>query len=177
MRARRWLAGAIVAGAIVGIAWAAAGSPLEAWLSAGSERADEKRARRGGMSVSAEALPGERAGVTLDAGRPLLLHFRSAPPGSSVRIALTRGAEVTVHAPIGSTAFTADSAGLFIDLHSAATVDIGLPHTAPYVDITHADRRLFLKDGGEVTTAVRPDATGAYELPLAPGMTTRSRLP
>ena len=167
--ARRWLAGAIVAGAIVGIAWAAAGSPLRAWLSAGSERADEKRARRGGVSVTAEGSPGERAGVTLDAGRPLVLRFRSAPPGSAVRIVLTREAEVAVHAPIGSTAFTADSTGLSIDLHSPATVDIGIPHTASYIYITHADRRLFLKDGAEISTDVRPDTTGAYVLPLAPG--------
>jgi hypothetical protein len=121
------------------------------------------------VSVTADASPGERAGVTLDAGRPLLLRFRSAPPGSAVRIALTQEAVVTVHAPIGSTAFTADSAGLTIDLHSAATVDIGIPRTAPYIDIIHADRRLFLKDGAEVTTDARPDGTGVYVLPLAPG--------
>lgn len=161
-------AAALLLGAgLAGVAWAAPGSPLPRWIS-------DARAALGARPAaedpaSAGETPADDAGIAVEPGSSLVIEFAISDTTSVAITALVDGSEVLVRAPAGAATFTSDARRLIVaDVLPRTTIHVGIPRKAPRVELRAAGRRVFLKDGASVVTAVEPMATGVYRIRLGP---------
>ena len=167
----RIAAGLVLSLGIVGIAYAAPGSPLRALVAAATGRTGS--GPRNAPAPPAGVEPSAVAGIAVDPGRDLVILFTSARSDGVVRVSLTGGRQVVVRAPIGAATWTSDEARLVVDNRGdgggvAATFEIEIPRAAPRVEIRVAGVRAFLKEGARIASAGGPDPAGVHVLSLAP---------
>lgn len=168
-RDSRWVRRAAIVVLLLGaagVAYAAPGSPLPAWIDTavrwieGGERAPQMPG--GGLRDR------DAGGIAVDPGRNLVILFTSAQPQGEARVSLTDGNEVVVRALSGAAAFTSDMGRLVIDnRRSAASYEIQIPRAAAHVEIRVGTDRVFLKAGPRTTAPGAQRASGAFILSLA----------
>lgn len=154
----RWAAGVLLSIAVAGVAYAAPGSPLPAWV-----------ARVVGWVAGPRPAPAEpgAAGVVVEPGERFTIVFEADQEQGSVAVSLTDGASVVVRRLGGSATFTSGVDHLSIaNGGSTADYEIELPRGAPWVEIRLGARRLLFKDGPRVITNAPVDARGRYVLAL-----------
>ena len=99
------------------------------------------------------------------------LVFRSAQPGSVVRIRPTAGTKVAVTASIDGSTYTVGRRTIIIDSGAPGTTyDIELPSPAglPEVSIRIGDRMVFVRHGATVSTGGALQTDGSYTISLSP---------
>jgi hypothetical protein len=170
LRRLRWAAMLLLAAGLAGVAYAAPGSPLRAWILSLSRSG-------GALGPRAPALEPARsqdsglAGIAMPPGARLVLQFASRQKaGTAVVTLAAKASEVTVRAPAGAATFVAGPDSLLIDNRgSGADYAIEIPPDAPRVEIRLAGTRIFLKDGSTVLTADgRVPGPGPFHLRLGP---------
>jgi hypothetical protein len=160
----RWAAGIFLAAALAGGAYAAPGSPLPGLLA---------RLLASDSSVNSVVEPrrSERsaaAGVAVAAGERLTISLPNGTTRDSATISLSDGTEVMIQARGGQTSFRSDPERLIVD-HSGdpGQFEIRIPTSARLVEVEVRGRRIFRKEGSDVTARVPPDSLGRYVVPLA----------
>jgi anti-sigma factor RsiW len=155
----RWAAVVALLLLAAGAAYALPGSPLRHWIAGLVQGRPKQRSA---------------AGIAIEPGTRFRIVFTPPPAHSSVTIALTAGSMIEARRIAGTARFTAGLDELVIEPGAApggggkagGDFAIDLPRTAPWVEVVVGDRRIFLKDGGQISTAARPDSLGRYILPL-----------
>jgi len=117
------------------------------------------------------AAPAAVRGVAVAAPERLDILFRSHQSQGVVHILHGTGARVAIRATGDDAAFSVGADTIVVDNRRDGTssYDVALPAVAqvPSVTIHVGDAVVFARTRGEVTTAVAPDATGGYTIPLA----------
>lgn len=170
-RSREWswigrAAAILVAVSIAGVAWAAPGSPVRAFLG----HAVEWMHRSQGSETQRAPAPATptMAGIAVAPGAKLVILFASARAGSAAHVSLTDSEDVVVRAPVGAAAFTSNDDRLVIEnAGSSATFEIEIPRTAPHVEIRIAGRAAFTKDGAHIVANGVAQRGNGYVIPLA----------
>ena len=146
-----------------GVAYALPGSPLPRWVGAIVEWAGGNRVPH------PRAIPRtDDAGIAVAPGQDLVIVFQPPVAGGQAAVTLTEASDVELRAPRDAATFTSQEGRLFVeDRGLGVTYQIGIPRTAPRVEIRVGNRRLFLKDGPRVTTTGSPQGSSGYVLPLA----------
>lgn len=143
----RRAASVLVAVGIAGAAYAIPGSPLRAWVHAvvklGATETASPPPSKGGTGASGIAqLPGER----------LVILFQPRGRGTA-RIQLTDDREFQIRVAPGVASFATQADYVLIESRdSTAVYDVRIPLTAPWIEIRSGEDRVFLKDGGRVTS-------------------------
>ncbi len=154
----QWAAGVVLALVVAGVAYAAPGSPLPAWL--------DRVVEWVGGPAPAPGDPGP-AGVAVEPGARFTIGFEAEQERGSAAVSLTDGSSVVVRRLDGTATFTAGVDHLAIaNGGSSADYEIELPRNAPWVEVRIGARRVLLKDGPRVITDAPVDARGRYLLPL-----------
>jgi anti-sigma factor RsiW len=171
LRGIRWAAMLLLAAGLAGVAYAAPGSPLRAWITSLRQPTEAPL----GPSVPAGEPPRSQdsglAGIAVPPGTRLVLQFASRQEAGAAVVTLAATAtEVTVRAPAGAATFVAGPDSLLIDNRGAgAGYAIEIPADAPRVEIRLAGTRIFLKDGATVMTPDgRVAGPGPFRLRLGP---------
>lgn len=161
-RVPRWATAAALVLLVGGVAYALPGSPLPRWVGAIVEWAGGGRS-----SPSGETSRFDDAGIAVAPGQDLVIVFQPPIARGQAVVTLTEGAEVELRAPGDAATFTSQEGRLFVeDRGLGATYRIGIPRTAPRVEIRVGERRLFLKEGTQVTSAGSSQVSSGYLLPL-----------
>jgi len=176
----RWLrqaAAILIALGLLRGAYAMPGSPLPKWVASVVERVTKPEgpvpapdpAPRPDASAPAPAPMTETgmSGIAVAPGASLLIHFQQPAGEGEIQVTLVDGAEVQVRAPIGAATFTSGTDRILVDHPtSGAVFEVSIPRSAPRVEIQVDGRRVFLEEGGAVTTAAPAGAGANYILPL-----------
>jgi hypothetical protein len=152
---------------VAGVAWAAPGSPLPAFLGKTIQWIGGGRNSAASRAATAPLAP--IGGVAVPPGSRLSILFTSVKPGSAARVSLTDDQDVVVRSPVGAAAFTSNDDRLVIENNgSPATFEIEIPRTAARVEIRVDGDRVYLKDGPRVTAMPAAQAGAVYLIPLRP---------
>lgn len=154
----RWAAGVLLSLAVAGVAYAAPGSPVPAWVD-----------RVVGWVVGPAPVPPEpqSAGVAVEPGARFTIGFGAEQERGIAAVSLTDGSSIVARRLAGTATFTAGVDHLAIEnAGSTADYEIELPQSAAWVEIRLGARRLLLKDGARIVTDAPVDAGGRYLLPL-----------
>lgn len=160
-------AGFAVTVALIGLAYAAPGSPLPGWV----DRVTGWIARPATHASQAPELEPESApaGIAVAPGTRFTIRFVEPQTAGAVAVSLTDGPNVTVRAHGGAARFATDLGRLTIgNGGSLADYEIELPRSAPWVEIAVGERRLLLKDGARIVPDMPIDPQGRRFLRLAP---------
>jgi len=167
-RIPRWAAGVALVLGLAGAAYALPGSPLPRWIHAAVEWAS---GRPNPLSPGAGSLPPSDpsfAGIAVPPGEGFVILFHTPNTSGEMLVRLTEGAEVEIRAPRGAATFTTGESQLVVDGRGLPTTyEIEIPLTAPKVEIFVGEKRVFLKDGSRVTTALPSESAAPYRLPIA----------
>ncbi len=175
-RGSSWLrrAAALVAAVgIAGAAYAIPGSPVRKWVHDLVQKVGGRPEVSGGPSARGGGAPNV-SGIAVSPGQKLTIIFargaaQGAAGGGEVYVSLTNAAEVQVRAPGGAATFTTKGDFILIAVRDPSAVfDIGIPRSAPWVEIVQGDDRVLLKDGPRITTSGARSAVGGYVLQLEP---------
>jgi len=154
---------------LAGVAYAAPGSPVRGWVRAVADWVDGRPTRPTATPGSTQATDPAVPGIAVSPGRRLVILFPSPPAKAEALVSLTDGADVVVRAVTGEASFSSEVDRLVIESRdSAATFEIQIPRSAPWVEIRAAGSRIFLKQGPRVTSEKPPAPGGTYILPLTP---------
>jgi hypothetical protein len=160
----RRAAGFLLAAGLIGVAYAAPGSPVPTWVHAVIDWAGGARGRAPHIVAPTPSV----GGIAVAPGANLVVVFETPQASGSARVIMTDGAEVVVRAVAGAATFTADAGRLVIDNRgSAATFEIEIPRAAPRVEIRVGETQIFLKQGAQVTPGT-VNTNRPFVLPLAP---------
>jgi len=152
----RWAAAIILFLLGAGALYALPRSPLRHWI-----------ATLGGGRPRQGPVPTRPSGIAIEPGAHFSIVFTAPRASSKVTITLTDAATIEARRLDGTARFTAEIDGLSIEPGSADDdFAIDLPRGAPWVEVLVGDRRIFLKDGAQISTAARPDSLGRYILSL-----------
>jgi hypothetical protein len=114
----------------------------------------------------ASSAESSQAGIAVPPGEHLVIVFSRSLPRGEARVVLTDSDDVVVRTLDGAT-FTSDADRLLIDPERPASrFDIGIPRTAPLVEIKVGSRRIFLKDGSGIRADVAQSEDQSYRLVL-----------
>jgi hypothetical protein len=164
---RRAAAFVLVAG-IAGAAYAIPGSPLPKWVHSITEKMAGRPDRNAGPPDSRTT---GVSGISVQADQRLVILFSGDSLGGQVRVTLSEGSQVQVQAPPGAATFTSKSEYLLIGVKNpAASFDVLIPRSAPWVEIRAGEDRLFLKEGQRISTS-GSNSAGGYVLRLTTGIT------
>lgn len=164
----RWAAAILLFLGVVGAAYALPGSPLRHWVRTavawigGGETPP-------GQPAAADAPAGSVAGIAALPGKRFVIEFQSAEQGGKAKVSLSDRKEVTVRAPAGAASFTSRAGRLIVvNAGLGAQYEIGIPRTAPRVEIRVAGATVFVKDGSRVTSDRSATIAGGYLVSLSP---------
>jgi len=154
----RWAAGVLLSLAVAGVAYAAPGSPVPAWV----DRVV------GWVAGPAPATPEPQlAGVAVEPSARFTITFGAEQERGIAAVSLTDGSSIVARRLAGTATFTTGVDHLTIENGgSTADYEIELPRSAPWVEIRIGARRVLLKEGPRVITDALVDARGRYLLPL-----------
>jgi hypothetical protein len=173
-REQGWIrraAGLFLALGLAGAVYAMPGSPLRPWVKAAATWVGARVRQEPTPPEPPAAPPSQPAGIVVAPGRDLFIQFTSPQPEGGVRVSLTDDVEVVVQGPLGAATFTSDANRVVVDNRgSTAVFEIRIPDAAPRVEIRLGDRRIFLKEGGWVTTEDAAGGRGPFLLSLRGGV-------
>lgn len=151
----RWAAAIALFVVAAGTAYALPGSPVRRWID-----------QLVGVPAKEESKTSpDVAGVALAPGEHFSVVFTAPRAPGSLTITLTDNATISVRRRGGEATFNAELDRLRIETGTASTdFEVAIPRDAVSVEVVVDGRRVFLKDGAQVITAVRPDAEGRYIL-------------
>jgi len=156
-RPLRWAAAVAFALLAAGTAYALPGSPVRRWI-------EQLVGSRGGKVTA--PVP-DVAGVALPAGQHFSIVFSNPHPAGSLAITFTDDSTISARRRGGAATFAAEIDQLRIITGSAPTdFEIAIPRQARWVEVVVGGRRVFLKDGPQVTTEARTDSGGRYIISL-----------
>ena len=165
VRWARLAAGIGLAILLVGAAYAAPDSTVRDWID-GLVRSVTSRVRPPLPGALPAPLPRAPvagiAGLAMTPGNGLVVEFPESARGSTIRVRLTDGDQVLVRAPQGAATFTAGDGRIMIgSVRTPALFEIEIPRSALRVELSLADRAVFLKTDVTVITAgqASPDST------------------
>ena len=166
-----WLRAAatiVLSAGLVGVAFAAPGSPLPRWFANLLVRVElQKSGERPPRERVRPQLAGSVAGISIEPGRELVVLFAESPARGEVVVSLFDGVEVEVRTAEGGARFTAGEERLVIDNRaSSASFKVRIPRSARRVEMRLGSTRLLLKIGDRITAVVAPDSQGTYTIPL-----------
>lgn len=151
---------------VAGVAVAAPGSALRAWVVTVSQRII------GSPSATAPATPSSAdssAGIIVIPPDRLIVEFVNPPEGSSVSVALGSDDALTVRATGAGAAFTSEPERLLVYATRAnGSFQVHIPRSARYVEIRTQGTTLLTASNGTVVAAVPAEDRGVYLLQLAP---------
>jgi anti-sigma factor RsiW len=162
----RLAAGILLALAVVGVAYAAPGSPFRGVLQWIVEWV-------GGSKPPIGAAPSgetnaEQAGIAVAPGDRLTIAFAVEQSGGTATVSLTDGSDVVVRALGGTTTFTSEVDRLTIEHRGVpGRYEILIPRGAPSVEVRVGGQRSFLTEASRVETEYPRDADGRYLVPLS----------
>jgi hypothetical protein len=163
----RWAAALLLGFGLGGAAYAAPGSPLPRWVESALATLGATEQTATSSDVASQPAQRGASGVAVAPRQNLVIVFIEPLAESQVTVTLTDIGEVEVRALDGNVSLTSDIDRLLIDTRGAsATFQIRIPRDAPRIEIRVGARRVFLKEGTQITT----DATASgesYLLPLA----------
>lgn len=166
---RRLAAGVLVALGIGGAAWALPGSPIRAavrrWLE--SRSLPPAAEQPSTAPVQGPAPAAAMSGVAVAPGASVTVELRG-PPVGRVQLTLTEAAQLTVEAPVGVGEFASATGRVVVRWSdTTATVIIGVPRSAPHVEVRGRDQALWSKVGSAISSSASA-LGGHYELRLPP---------
>jgi hypothetical protein len=156
MRRAVWAAGIVLILALAGVTYALPGSPLRAWLSQPEPAPPE----------APQVDRGNGGAILLDASAPALLIFPAPVRGSHLRVVFADRPDIAVRFLPSSGSVDSQPDRLVIAALAPDTFELAVPRAARRVEVRVGDRTVFLKDEGEISADVSPDAEGRYVLPL-----------
>jgi hypothetical protein len=155
---------------LAGVAYAAPGSPVPAWLRAITAEMRPTPA----PPVSAPAAPihnGDSAasGIAVSPGERLTVTLPSPAAGALAYVSLGDSTDLAVRVVSGTASFSSGMDRLAVEtFDSSAVFRIVVPRGGPWIEIRAGGVRLFLKRGARITAAVEPSPQGVYLLRVAP---------
>jgi hypothetical protein len=152
-----------------GVAYAAPGSPLPAWIRtmAASFVKPNLPSPPKPRASTVDSTTAASSGIAVPAGTRLIIVFKAEKASGTVTARLSDGPDVVVRAVHGSAAFLTGVERLTVATEgSVADYEVDLPRNAPWVALQVGGRRLLLKQGEKVTSDVSPTPDGAYVLPF-----------
>ncbi len=153
-------AGFVAAAALAGAAYAASGSPLPSFI----ERILGQREERSTSSVVQPGIPEPPvSGVTVTAGKQMVIDFTSAQSVGDIRISLSDGDEIEMRATGSGASFASGDEQLTVEnTGSSASYAVAIPRRSPQVEIRIAGERVFLKNGDRVVSNHEVTNMGSY---------------
>jgi hypothetical protein len=156
---------------LAGVAYAAPGSPVAAWVRSIAtllRPAPAPPAPPSTTQVRSEN-PGS-SGIAVSPGERLAIVLPSPPRGGLVYVSLGDSADVVVRVVSGTASFSSGIDRLVVETaDSSAVFRIVLPRSASRVEIRAGASRLFLKEGPRISASTGPRADGVYALRIPPG--------
>lgn len=160
--------GVALAIGLAGVAYALPGSPVRSWVDSVLDRIGEN----GGIGSVDHPPPrssGERgAGIVFDPAEPLSVETASGSSGY-LRIAITEEEQLVAQMVSGQARFTSDPEGLRVDLLAPDTFELRVPRSASSVVVTAGGRRVFIKQGADISTSMEADSEGRYGMRVSDG--------
>jgi hypothetical protein len=155
---------------LAGVAYAAPGSPVPAWLRALTGRADRAHETPPtGRQDSVQTREPAVSGIAVDPGPRLVIVFPSPPPGARAQVSLSDTGGVVVRALTGRASFSSGVDRLVVETaDSAAAFQVVVPRAAPWLEIRAGETTVFRKHGPRLTTAADSVSGGNWLIPLAP---------
>jgi hypothetical protein len=146
-----------------GIAYAAPGSPLPAFL---------RHLVAGSAPTPRRLPPGPRppevktvSGISVAPGARFSIDLTPGEVSGAATVSLWDGDEVVVRAIGGSPRYSSDIGRLVVrNAKDVSALQIEIPRTAPWVEIRAGDRRLFRKTGSTIVSRGTRDASGRYSM-------------
>jgi hypothetical protein len=166
---RRKAAVVVLAVGGAGVAYAAPGSPLPAWIRSIVAAVSGRSAAPSVPVSPSPAQPAQTSGIAVTPGDRFTIRFTSLQARGTASITLTDTPEIVARSVNGIASFVTDVDRLTISNdESAADYEIQIPRAAAWVEVRVAARRLLLKRGAEIESDVSADSLGRYLLPLTP---------
>jgi hypothetical protein len=164
----RWAAAILLFLGVAGAAYALPGSPLRHWVRSVVVWIGDGETPPG-QPAAADAPEGPGAGVAALPGQRFVIEFQSAEQGGQARVSFSDRQEVTVRAPAGAASFTSRAGRLIVaNAGVGARYEIGIPRTAPRVEIRVAGATVFVKDAARVTASRSTTLADGYLVSLSP---------
>ncbi|MGH7711169.1 MAG: hypothetical protein ACREOG_07790 [Gemmatimonadaceae bacterium] len=153
---------------LAGVAYAVSGAPLRAWLRSAVSRVTRETSPpppAAGPSSSQPAIA--TSGIAVAPGARFVIRFAAPRLDSEALVSFTDDSTISVRTTLGAATFTSDTDRLVIEPHAASlSVEIAIPRLAPRVEIQVAGKRVFLKNGNEITASDAPDSRERYRIAL-----------
>lgn len=164
----RWAAAILLSFGLVGVAYAAPGSPLPAWIASLAEwLAPTSGEVESPVPPTPEPVPAQ-AGIAVTPGERLTISLEIGD-GGTARVSLTSGGEVTLRAESGGVGFTAGAGQLVVvGRAEPASIEVQIPRSAPRVEILRRGEQVFLKDGDRIAAVSAAGPDGSYLLRFGP---------
>jgi predicted anti-sigma-YlaC factor YlaD len=162
---RRIAAGILLAVTTAGVAYAVPGSPVPRWFHRIASLITSNHPRQPGAMIGNR--PESRAGIAVAPGRRFIIEVAPGQALDSAVVMLTDATELVVRAQGGTTSFASDVGRLAVR-HSGApgVLEIEVPRTAPWVELTVGRRRVWLKSGAKVESPASADEGARYHVSL-----------
>jgi predicted anti-sigma-YlaC factor YlaD len=155
---------------LAGVAYAAPGSPVPAWLRSVAARMRPTPTRPApAPAASTQSTDAGASGIAVSPGERLTIFLPSPPAGALAYVSLADSAEVAIRVVSGRASFSSGIDRLAVETSdSSAVFRILVPRSASRVEIRAGGSRLFLKQGPHITTSAEQGPEGAYAIRTAP---------
>jgi len=157
-------AGFVAVAALAGAAYAASGSPLPSFITNILGRGKERSA----SPVVQPGLPEPKvSGVTVAAGRQMVIDFTSDQSAGEIQVSLSDGDEIEVRVMGPGASFSSGDEQLTVEnIGSSANYVVAIPRRSPQVEIRIAGEQVFLKNGDGVVSDHKVSNRGSYLITL-----------
>jgi len=154
---------------LAGVAYAAPGSPVNAWVRSIATLLRPAPARTPAPPAPAASEDPETSGIAVSPGERLAIVLPSPPGGGLAYVSLGDGADAVVRVVSGKASFSSGIDRLVVETSdSSAIFRIVLPRGASRVEIRVGGSRLFLKEGPRIRASAGPGTDGVYALRIPP---------
>ncbi|HET7240956.1 MAG TPA: zf-HC2 domain-containing protein, partial [Gemmatimonadales bacterium] len=155
---------------LAGVAYAAPGSPVPAWLRSVAARMRPTPTRSAPAPAASTQSPDAGAsGIAVSPGERMTVILPSPPGGVLAYVSLADSADLAVRVVSGRASFSSGIDRLAVETSdSSAVFRILVPRGASRVEIRAGGSRLFLKQGPHIATTAEQSAEGVYALRIPP---------
>jgi hypothetical protein len=141
----RWAAAIVLGVGVAGVAYAAPGSPIRAWIAALVERAAPEP---GPASPAEPAVAPAGGGIGVAPGDLLVIELTGVARGAAVRVLFADAEEVLAGGGSGQVTFTLAPGRLLVGRVEADTIQLEIPRTAPRVEVRSDGRAVAVAERG-----------------------------
>jgi predicted anti-sigma-YlaC factor YlaD len=155
---------------LAGVAYAAPGSPVPAWLRSVAARMRPTPTRPvPAPAASTQNTDAGASGIAVSPGERLTILLPSPPAGALAYVSLADSADLAFRVVSGRASFSSGIDRLAVETSdSSAVFQILVPRGASRVEIRAGGSRLFLKQGPHIATTAEQSAEGVYTLRIPP---------